>query len=166
MQSYLFSQKRCFLPCYFKKIKSLCNLHTRWVTAELPHCSVVFATCFANKPKGPHLNAFQNWKNKFVTPLYCFFSLFFCPLLSLSVSPVTIMSFSKWGMVSFISSLQKFLENFSCSFSLSHFFFLYNTISCYLRAVVQNRYFNFHSWHISSSTKSVCAAEHHRLPCD
>lgn len=126
MQSYLFSQKCCFLPHCFKKIKSLCNLHRQRVTAEFPSLFVVFATCFANKLKGPRFNAFQNWKTKFLTPWHFFFYLPFCPLLSLSVSPATIISFSEWGTALFLL-YKSFWETFLALF-LCHTFFFFMTL--------------------------------------
>lgn len=92
--------------------------------------------------------------------MHLFYSLPFCPLLSHSLSPVTIISFREWYIFT------KFSGKFFLLFFLCHLFRLHNTISCYLRAAVENRYSNLHSWHISSSTESVCATEHHRLPCD
>lgn len=46
--------------------------------------------------------------------------------------------------------------------NLAFFFFPF----FFLLEAVENIYFNFHSWHISSATWNVCAIEHHKLPWD
>lgn len=109
----------------------------------------------------------------FVTHVHCCFSHLFCPLYHFLIhSPPAAMFLSKWETIQLISSLRKkkTLGNLAFIFSFSFFFFclflLNNTVSCYLRAAADNMYFNFCSWHISSSTWNVCAAEHHILPWD
>lgn len=117
------------------------------------------------KAKWPHFNALQSWKAKFVTPLIASLPFLFV-LCCLTLSPLTVTSLGEWGTILLISSFQKLLWNSACFFFLCHLFLPYNTISCYLRAVVKNTYFNLHSGQISSATWSVCATEHHILPCD
>lgn len=103
------------------------------------------------KPKGPHFNALQNWKAKFVTPFHCFSSLpfVFC-CLTLYFQSLWYPSVS--GEQLFLFLLSKRFWAILLAFFLCHSFVLYNAISCYLRAAVENMYFNLHSWHISSAT--------------